>query len=132
LSRPVKRGTRRRNKATGTPLSKTEQPNDLWCADYKGEFMLADRRYCYLLTIYRLRQPLPDCLRSLAHHQGDLCLRRVDPQLSAVLQSELDRCPNHQIVDRSQRLWGQTDEATLKGVMLRHRRAVEVGELTKR
>src|SRR6516164_11201194 len=58
--------------------------------------------------------------------------RRVDPQLSTVLQSELDRCPNHQIVDHSQRLWGQTDEATLKGVMLRHRRAVEVGELTKR
>jgi hypothetical protein len=26
-------------------------PNDLWCADYKGEFMLADRRYCYPLTI---------------------------------------------------------------------------------
>src|SRR5882762_197163 len=21
------------------------RPNDLWCADYKGEFMLADRRY---------------------------------------------------------------------------------------
>src|ERR1700688_54545 len=60
------------------------------------------------------------------HHRG------VDPQLRAALQSELDRCPNHQIVDRSQRLWGQTDEATLKGVMLRHRRAVGVGELTKR
>ena len=27
------------------------QPNELWCADYKGEFMLADRRYCYPLTI---------------------------------------------------------------------------------
>jgi putative transposase len=24
---------------------------NLWCADYKGEFMLADRRYCYPLTI---------------------------------------------------------------------------------
>src|SRR5207237_5136677 len=47
----VKRRTRRRNKATGTTLSMTERPNDLWCADYKGEFMLADRRYCYPLTI---------------------------------------------------------------------------------
>jgi len=26
-------------------------PNDLWCADYKGEFMLANRQYCYPLTI---------------------------------------------------------------------------------
>jgi len=25
--------------------------NDLWCADYKGEFMLGDKRYCYPLTI---------------------------------------------------------------------------------
>jgi putative transposase len=24
---------------------------ELWCADYKGEFMLGDRRYCYPLTI---------------------------------------------------------------------------------
>jgi putative transposase len=47
----VKRRTRRRNKAAGTTLSMTDQPNDLWCADYKGEFMLADRRYCYPLTI---------------------------------------------------------------------------------
>lgn len=47
----VKRRARRRNRAQGTPLSHPLQPNDLWCADYKGEFMLADRRYCYPLTI---------------------------------------------------------------------------------
>src|SRR5579859_3921348 len=47
----VTRRMRRRNRAKGTPLSLAGQPNDLWCADYKGEFMLADRRYCYPLTI---------------------------------------------------------------------------------
>jgi putative transposase len=47
----VKHRTRRRNRAMGTVLSNPVQPNDLWCADYKGEFMLADRRYCYPLTI---------------------------------------------------------------------------------
>ena len=47
----VTRRTRRRHRATGTALSHPGQPNDLWCADYKGEFMLADRRYCYPLTI---------------------------------------------------------------------------------
>ena len=35
----------------GPALSTPTQPNDLWCADYKGEFMLADRRYCYPLTV---------------------------------------------------------------------------------
>ena len=47
----VKRRKRRRNRATGTPLSSSSNPNALWCADFKGEFMLADRRYCYPLTI---------------------------------------------------------------------------------
>jgi putative transposase len=47
----VKRRRRRRNRATGTALSSSREPNALWCADYKGEFMLADRRYCYPLTI---------------------------------------------------------------------------------
>jgi putative transposase len=47
----VKRRTRRRNRVNGTLLSHPVQPNELWCADYKGEFMLADRRYCYPLTI---------------------------------------------------------------------------------
>jgi putative transposase len=47
----VKRRRRFRHKAQGTALSKPRKPNDLWCADYKGEFMLADKRYCYPLTI---------------------------------------------------------------------------------
>ena len=47
----VSRGRKPRPKAQGTALSKPRLPNDLWCADYKGEFMLADRRYCYPLTI---------------------------------------------------------------------------------
>ncbi len=47
----VKRRKRRRYKAKGTTLSRPSTPNELWCADYKGEFMLADRRYCYPLTI---------------------------------------------------------------------------------
>lgn len=40
-----------RNKALGTALSWSRNPNDLWCADYKGEFMLGDHRYYYPLTI---------------------------------------------------------------------------------
>jgi len=48
----VNRGRRRsHHKAEGTPLSRPTHPNALWCTDYKGEFMLADRRYCYPLTL---------------------------------------------------------------------------------
>lgn len=47
----VKRRRRRRFKLQGTALSTTDTPNDLWCADYKGEFMLGNNRYCYPLTV---------------------------------------------------------------------------------
>jgi putative transposase len=47
----VRRRRRRRPGAAGTALSRPTEPNALWCADYKGEFMLGDRRYCYPLTI---------------------------------------------------------------------------------
>src|ERR671915_973591 len=39
------------NRTTGTPLSEGLRPNDLWCTDYKGEFQLGDKRYCYPLTV---------------------------------------------------------------------------------
>lgn len=47
----VQKRKNKRYKAQGTPLSYAHSPNDLWCADYKGEFMLGDRRYCYPLTV---------------------------------------------------------------------------------
>ena len=47
----VSRASRRRTPAHGTPLSDGLHPNDLWCADYKGEFQLGDKRYCYPLTV---------------------------------------------------------------------------------
>lgn len=49
----VSRARKRRaaNKATGTVLSQAAAPNDLWCADFKGEFKLGDGRYCYPLTV---------------------------------------------------------------------------------
>ena len=47
----VKRRKPRRPRPEGTSLSHALEPNELWCADYKGEFMLADRRYCYPLTV---------------------------------------------------------------------------------
>lgn len=47
----VKRRKRRRYRAQGTPLNDVKRPNGLWCADYKGEFRLGNRQYCYPLTI---------------------------------------------------------------------------------
>ena len=53
----VTRKKRRRYKAQGTPLGSASEVNALWCADYKGEFRLGNRQYCYPLTVtdYRSR-----------------------------------------------------------------------------
>jgi putative transposase len=47
----VHRRRHRRPEPSPTALSRPTEPNALWCADYKGEFMLGNRRYCYPLTI---------------------------------------------------------------------------------
>jgi putative transposase len=41
----------RRPRLAGTPLTQPVAPNRLWCADYKGQFLLGNQRYCYPLTI---------------------------------------------------------------------------------
>lgn len=47
----VKSRKRRRFKAEGTVLSAAANPNDLWSADFKGQFRLKNSKYCYPLTI---------------------------------------------------------------------------------
>ena len=47
----VKRARERKSRAQGTPLSAGATANDLWCADFKGEFKLGNGRYCYPLTV---------------------------------------------------------------------------------
>ncbi|MBX4932983.1 integrase core domain-containing protein [Rhizobium bangladeshense] len=42
---------RQRHRAEGTALSLALLPNDLWCADFKGEFKLGNGQYCYPLTV---------------------------------------------------------------------------------
>jgi transposase InsO family protein len=48
--RPGQARRRAAPRARGTPLSEGTVPNDLWCADFKGEFKLGNGRYCYPLT----------------------------------------------------------------------------------
>jgi putative transposase len=68
----VTRPRRRRYKAEGTALSSPVQPNELWCADYKGEFMLADRRYCYPLTVSDAASRYLLCCEALSSTRASL------------------------------------------------------------
>ena len=61
----VKRRKRRRYKAKGTNLTDAQNPNELWCADYKGEFKLGNKKYCYPLTITDYRSRYLLCCEAL-------------------------------------------------------------------
>lgn len=46
--------TKRRRRVIGhpgPPVSETLAPNEIWCADYKGQFKTGDGLYCYPLTV---------------------------------------------------------------------------------
>src|SRR4051794_31735177 len=47
----VKRSGGPRHRARGTLMSAGSGSNDLWCADFKGEFKLGNGRYCFPLTV---------------------------------------------------------------------------------
>jgi putative transposase len=49
LIAPRKRRARHRH--PGRPYVEMHAPNDVWTADFKGEFLTGDHRYCYPLTI---------------------------------------------------------------------------------
>ena len=46
------RGKRLRRSVKGTDrIDDSQKANDLWCADYKGQFRLGNKQYCYPLTV---------------------------------------------------------------------------------
>lgn len=45
-----KRNQKDQYRAKGTELTTASSPNDIWCADFKGQFKLGNNRYCYPLT----------------------------------------------------------------------------------
>jgi putative transposase len=47
----AKKRQRRRIGYPGKPTSSILAPNDVWSADFKGQFKTADGRYCYPLTV---------------------------------------------------------------------------------
>jgi putative transposase len=47
----LQRRRRRVMSHPGRPAEAIEAPNQIWCADFKGQFKTRDGRYCYPLTV---------------------------------------------------------------------------------
>jgi transposase InsO family protein len=54
------------------------RPNDLWCTDYKGEFQLGDKRYCYPLTVTDHASRYLLLCEALESNREELALRAFD------------------------------------------------------
>ena len=74
----VQRMARPRTRAEGTPLSDGLRPNDLWSTDYKGEFQLGDKRYCYPLTVTDHASRYLLLCEALESNREELALRAFD------------------------------------------------------
>lgn len=46
-----KRRSKTKFKATASYLSNPTEPNDLWCTDFKGQFRMKNKQYCFPLTL---------------------------------------------------------------------------------
>jgi transposase InsO family protein len=75
----IKPRRRYRRAHPGCPKSIPQGPNDIWAADYKGQFRLKDGRYCFPLTVSDLASryllgcdghPAISLQKSFAHFKG--------------------------------------------------------------
>jgi transposase len=87
----VERRGRVRRRAQGTPLSLGQRPNELWCTDYKGEFLLGNHQYCYPLTVTDHASRFPyswpyACRRIRAFEPGSLSFSGKERLYVAVRQ----------------------------------------------
>lgn len=61
-----RRSTRQKFPPCPTGLRKVSAPNEVWCIDYKGQFQLGDRSYCYPLTMTDQSSRLILCCEGMA------------------------------------------------------------------
>jgi hypothetical protein len=84
-----KRRHRRASTHPGVVRPTTAAPNDLWTADFKGQFRTGDRRYCYPLTQLR-------CIpRGVQHGASARTARQQTPasQYTASVRPYRERLP---------------------------------------
>ena len=88
----------------GTPLSEGTAPNDLWCADFKGEFKLGNGRYC--LDRHRSRlAPLSAVVRgtqfdprTAGHYRSRTAVSRARPAIGHSLRQRRALCQSQCLV----------------------------------
>jgi transposase InsO family protein len=84
---------RRRIGHPGAPSSSMLAPNDVWCADFKGQFKTNDGRYCYPLTVIDgFSRYLLGCqaLHSTAVHEAKPVFTRLFKEFGLPLRIRTD------------------------------------------
>ncbi len=61
-----------------SPLREALAPNDIWCADFEGQFKLGNGRYCYPLTITDRHSRLILCIEALENAKAEPAISVFD------------------------------------------------------
>lgn len=62
----------------GSSSIEAEAPNDVWTIDFKGEFLMGNRRYCYPLTVCDARTRYVLCCTALPSTEREGAKKAVD------------------------------------------------------
>lgn len=68
-----KQRRRRKFHAIASYLSNPQEPNDLWCTDFKGQFRMKNHSYCYPLTLTDFMSRFVICCEALSSTEVDPC-----------------------------------------------------------
>jgi putative transposase len=110
----VNRRKRRRGKFTAIAgyLSTPKQPNDLWCTDFKGQFRMGNRAYCFPLTITDFTSRFIISCEALSSTEQGPCFAVFEQAFKEYGLPEAIRSDNGVPFASGNSLWGLTRLST--------------------
>lgn len=105
----VKRKKRRKKfSSIASYLSTPRRANDLWCTDFKGQFQLKNRAYCYPLTISDFQSRYLISCEALQSTEEDPCYSVFEQAFAAYGLPSAIRSDNGVPFASGNSLWGLT------------------------
>jgi len=89
-------------------LSAPKQPNDLWCTDFKGQFRVKNKKYCYPLTITDFKTRFLISCEALGSTSEDPCYSVFDHAFKEYGLPQAIRTDNGVPFASGNSLWGLT------------------------
>lgn len=104
----AKKNRRKKFTSIAGYLSTPKQPNDLWCTDFKGQFKMKDRIYCFPLTITDFTSRFLISCEALSSTEENPCYAVFEQAFKEYGLPEAIRSDNGVPFASGNSLWGMT------------------------